>query len=148
MIFLLPSFEGRLIITLEEPDGSSADNVLVQVSHSATNHSRRINLVLGRTFHLHCEATANGDRSSRHGNSLDVTWYQGDNEVPVGSASDPDPRPMVYTYLEGNRQTLVLTNFAGANVGVYKCRERGGTSMLEEATIIVGESKQINLIYA
>ena len=122
----------------------------MQVSHSrlATNNSRRINLVQGRTFHLHCEAEADGDRGNRHGNSLDVTWYQGDNEVPVGSASDPNRRPMVYTYLEGNRQTLVLTNFAGANVGVYKCRERGGTSMPEEATIIVGESKQINLIYA
>ena len=130
------SFEGRLIITLEEPNGTLADNVLVQVSNSATNQSRRINLVLGRTFHLHCQA---GDVESNQGSSLAAIWYSGDDEVAVSNASDPN-HPMIYNYLERNRRTLVLTNFTVGNVGVYRCRERG-TSNIEGAAVVIGTSK-------
>ena len=108
----------------------------MQVSDSATNQSRRINLVPGRTFHLHCQA---GNVESNQGSSLDAVWYSGDNEVMVSTANDPN-RPMIYNYLERNRWTLVLTNFTVGNVGVYRCRERG-TSNMEGAAVVIGTSK-------
>ena len=132
------SFEDHLIITLEEPGRSPTNNILVQISDSAANHSRRINLVPGHTFHLHCEAGGE-ENTGGHGNSLDAVWYSGDNEVTVSSASDPN-RPTTYSYLDGNRLTLVLTDFRVGYVGVYRCRERG-TSNMEGAAIVIGASK-------
>ena len=125
--------EGRLIITLEEPGGPPYA-LRVHVSDSAANHStpRRIDLVPGRTFHLYCEERGRG-------RSLEAIWYFGDDEVADGSPSDPN-RPMVYSYLESNRRTLVLTNFTSGNVGVYRCRERG-TSNTNGAAVVIGTGK-------
>ena len=135
LIVLPHSHEGRLIVTLEEPDGSPSDNIPVQISDSTANRSRRINLVPGRTFHLHCQS---GERSSQ--GSLDAIWYSGDAEVIVSSAGNPN-RPMIYTFLDGSRQTLVLTNFTEGNVGVYRCRERGASNT-EGAAVVIGASKR------
>ena len=130
------SFKGRLIITLEEPDGTPTNNVRVQVSDSAANQSRRINLVSGRSYRLHCEAS--GVESGRS-SSLDAVWFFAGNEVTVSSPGDPN-RPMLYAYLDRNRQTLVLTNFVGGYVGEYRCRERG-TGNKEGAAVIIGIGK-------
>lgn len=137
------SFAGRLIVILEEPDETPLDNVLVEVSDSASNQSRRINLVLGRTFHLRCQAGREEGSSlggARGGTgSLDAVWYSGDSEVAVSSPSDPN-RPMIYSYSDGDVQMLVLTRFTGGDVGVYRCRERG-TNSGQGAAIVIGTSE-------
>ena len=133
--------KGRLIITLEEP--SAENNILIQVGDSATNQSKRINLVPGRTFHLHCCEARSEENGCDGNNLLTTVWYSGNDEVPaVSSDSDPDHRPMVYTYLENNQRTLVLTNFTLANVGIYKCRERGAGNT-EGADVVIGASEQM-----
>ena len=88
-------------------------------------------MVPGRTFHLHCQYN--------DGRSIDAVWYSGAAEVFVSSADSPN-RPMLYAYLNGNRQTLVFTSFAEGSVGVYRCRERG-TGNTEGATVVIGASK-------
>lgn len=131
--------KGHLIITLEEPGGLPAENVLIQVGDSATNQSKRIDLVPGRTFHLHCCESESEESRHDGNNPLTAIWYYGDEEIAAVSSTN---HPMVYSYLENNRRTLVLTSFMVGNVGVYRCRERG-TSNTEGAAVVIGTSEQM-----
>ena len=123
------SFEGELTITLEESGGTLAHNTRVQITNVTANQSRRINLVLGRGYLLHCQ-------SEEADGTLTAVWYAGDQEVPTGSRTGPN-RPLVYSYLEASQRTLVLANFTVNNVGVYRCRERG-SSNTDGAGVVLG----------
>ena len=127
-------YKGGLVISLEESDASLPFNALVPITNVTTNERRRVDLVLGRSYHLHCEDKEGGTRQD----SLTAVWYSGDVEVPAGSISSSDrASPMVYSYLEENRRTLVLTNFTGGNVGLYTCRERD-SSNTDGAGVVLG----------
>lgn len=99
----------------------------IELEGATGNQQRRIDLVTGRTFYLHCQ----GDRGFE---DLTVVWYYGDEAVPVVSISDSN-RLMRYAYLEERQWTLVLVNFTGGYVGLYKCQGIGN----DVATITVGE---------
>lgn len=118
------SFEGGLTITLEEDnDETLAYNTRVQVTNVTANQSQRINLVVGRGYLLHCQSEeADGSRAT-----LTAIWYAGDHEVQTVGRTDLN-RPLMYSYLESNQRTLVLSNFTVNNVGVYRCRERGSSN--------------------
>ena len=131
--------KGGLTITLEEADGSLAYNTLVQITN--LTQTRRINLVPGRGYLLHCqsETGARAGAGAGAGGShtiLTAIWYAGDREVTTGSRSDPN-RPSMYSYLEANRRTLVMANFSLSDVGVYRCRERG-SSNTDGAGVVLG----------
>ena len=80
-------------------------------------------MVLGRGYLLHCQSEeADGSRVS-----LTAVWYAGDQEIQTTSRSDLN-HPLMYSYLESNQRTLVLSNFTVNNVGVYRCRERGSSN--------------------
>ena len=92
-------------------------------------------MVLGRGYLLHCQSEEEADSSRA---SLTATWYAGDQEVQTVSRTDLDlNRPQMYSYLEGNQRTLVLSNFTVNNVGVYRCRERG-TSNTDGVGVVLG----------
>ena len=85
----------------------------------------------GRTYHLHCE------EKERSGSLLSAVWFSGDSEVSTSDSAD-----MVYSFLDGSRRTLVLSNFTGGNVGIYRCRERG-SSNTDGAGVVFGSSTYV-----
>ena len=101
----------------------------MQVNNISSKLVRRIDLVTERTFHLHCQEEGSHQPTT-------AVWFTGDKEVPESSAEDPS-RPMVFSYLDGSRRMLVLSNFSVGNVGLYRCRERGSANT-DGAGIVLG----------
>ena len=108
-------------MNLEEvPPGANSLATLATVDSQP--HSGPISLVVGHTYHITCQDTANSRVFDDEGVEA---WHFNGSPVPVPDEIPEEGVNTVYTSTEvsmqANEWTLVLQEFSEQDVGVYSC---------------------------